>query len=256
MGPRAAAALAASGADLVVLAGFMRVVGPGAAGGLPRADPQRPSEPAAGLPRPRTPVADALAAGVAVTGVTVHLVDATLDGGPIVAQEPVPIPPGDDEAGLLARIHAVEHRLLPRCVALAAVGALRVEGRRVLVDAGVAASFAPSPRALLSVSDKAGLAELGAGLAELGFELVSTGGTARTLRDAGLEVTDVAAVTGFPEMLDGRVKTLHPRIAAGVLADRRLADHREQLAVAAHRAVRAGGREPVSLRRGGRPTRT
>ena len=66
--------------------------------------------------------------------------------------------------------------------------------------------------------------------AGIGFELVSTGGTARALRNAGLDVTDVADVTGFPEMLDGRVKTLHPRISAGVLADMREPDHREQLA--------------------------
>ena len=61
---------------------------------------------------------------------------------------------------------------------------------------------------------------------------MSTGGTARAIRDAGLPVTDVAAVTGFPEMLDGRVKTLHPRVHAGLLADRRRADHREALAAA------------------------
>ncbi|OGN86963.1 MAG: bifunctional phosphoribosylaminoimidazolecarboxamide formyltransferase/IMP cyclohydrolase [Chloroflexi bacterium GWC2_73_18] len=88
-------------------------------------------------------------------------------------------------------------------------------------------------RALLSVSDKAGLAGFARGLHQLGFELVSTGGTARALRDAGLPVTEVAAVTGFPEMLDGRVKTLHPRVHAGILADRRLDDHRAQLAAAA-----------------------
>jgi phosphoribosylaminoimidazolecarboxamide formyltransferase/IMP cyclohydrolase len=82
------------------------------------------------------------------------------------------------------------------------------------------------------VSDKSGLAELGRGLVARGWELVSTGGTARALRDAGLPVTDVAAVTGFPEMLDGRVKTLHPRVHAGLLADRRRADHRETLAAA------------------------
>ncbi|HWH23491.1 MAG TPA: bifunctional phosphoribosylaminoimidazolecarboxamide formyltransferase/IMP cyclohydrolase, partial [Candidatus Limnocylindria bacterium] len=88
-------------------------------------------------------------------------------------------------------------------------------------------------RALLSVSDKTGLESFAIGLAAQGFELVSTGGTARALRAAGLAVTDVAAVTGFPEMLDGRVKTLHPRIEAGVLADLRRADHRAQLAAAA-----------------------
>ena len=71
-------------------------------------------------------------------------------------------------------------------------------------------------RALLSVSDKTGVTDFARGLADLGFELVSTGGTAAALRDAGLRVTDVAEVTGASEMLDGRVKTLHPRIAAGV----------------------------------------
>jgi len=71
-------------------------------------------------------------------------------------------------------------------------------------------------RALLSVSDKAGLAELAAGLVELGIALISTGGTARSLREAGLAVTDVAAVTGFPEMMDGRVKTLHPKIHGAI----------------------------------------
>jgi phosphoribosylaminoimidazolecarboxamide formyltransferase/IMP cyclohydrolase len=84
----------------------------------------------------------------------------------------------------------------------------------------------------LSVYDKTGIVELGRGLVARGFELVSTGGTARALRDAGLPVTDVAAVTGAPEMLDGRVKTLHPRIHGGILADRRLADHRRQLLAA------------------------
>ncbi len=88
----------------------------------------------------------------------------------------------------------------------------------------------PRPRALLSVSDKTGLAELARGLVDRGFELVSTGGTARALREAGLPVTDVAEVTGAPEMLDGRVKTLHPRIHGGVLANLADPSHREQLA--------------------------
>ena len=87
----------------------------------------------------------------------------------------------------------------------------------------------PRPRALLSVSDKTGLVELARGLAERGFELVSTGGTARAIREAGVAVTDVAEVTGAPEMLDGRVKTLHPRIHAGVLANLHDRAHREQL---------------------------
>ncbi|MDT0576118.1 bifunctional phosphoribosylaminoimidazolecarboxamide formyltransferase/IMP cyclohydrolase [Croceicoccus sp. F390] len=75
-------------------------------------------------------------------------------------------------------------------------------------------------RALLSVSDKSGLAELGCALAAAGVELVSTGGTAAALRAAGLKVTDVAQITGFPEMMDGRVKTLHPMVHGGLLAVR------------------------------------
>jgi phosphoribosylaminoimidazolecarboxamide formyltransferase/IMP cyclohydrolase len=88
----------------------------------------------------------------------------------------------------------------------------------------------PARRALLSVSDKTGLAEFARGLAELGVELVSTGGTARHLREQGLAVVAVSEVTGFPEILDGRVKTLHPRIHAGLLADRAIPEHLATLA--------------------------
>ncbi len=80
-------------------------------------------------------------------------------------------------------------------------------------------------QALISVSDKAGVAEFARGLADFGVALLSTGGTAKLLRDAGLKVTEVADYTGFPEMLDGRVKTLHPRIHAGLLARRDLPEH-------------------------------
>ncbi|HEX8940862.1 MAG TPA: bifunctional phosphoribosylaminoimidazolecarboxamide formyltransferase/IMP cyclohydrolase [Candidatus Limnocylindrales bacterium] len=226
--------LRGAAADAVVLAGYLRIVGPAVLAAFPdrivNVHPSLlPAFPGAHAVR------DALAAGVRVTGVTVHLADDRLDGGPILLQEAVPVLPDDDEATLLGRLHAVEHRLLPRAVGLVLAGAVSREADgRVLVDAARAAEVLPVPRrALLSVSDKTGLVELGRGLVGLGFELVSTGGTARALREAGLAVTDVAAVTGFPEMLDGRVKTLHPRVHAGILADRRLAAHREQLAAAA-----------------------
>ncbi len=83
------------------------------------------------------------------------------------------------------------------------------------------------PTALLSVSDKTGLASFGQGLAELGWSLVASGGTARSLRDAGLIVVDVAELTGAPEMLGGRVKTLHPTVHAGILARATQADMAE-----------------------------
>ena len=77
-----------------------------------------------------------------------------------------------------------------------------------------------SRRALLSVSDKTGLVAFAEGLVGAGFEILSTGGTARSLREAGITVTDVSDVTGFPEIMDGRVKTLHPKIHGGLLARR------------------------------------
>lgn len=94
-------------------------------------------------------------------------------------------------------------------------------------------------RALISLSDKTGAVEFAKGLADLGIELISTGGTAKSLREAGLAVTDVAEVTGFPEMMDGRVKTLHPKIHGAFLALRDNAEHLE--AMAAH-AI-----EPIDL---------
>ena len=247
-----AAALREAQVDVVALAGFMRVLGPAVLAAFrgrilnvhPSLLPAFPGGHA---------VDDALAAGVTVTGVTVHLVDETLDGGPIVLQEAVPVRPDDDAASLAARLHAVEHRLLPRAVALLAVGAvtLRDDGR-VVIDPAAAAEVPWPRRALLSVSDKAGLLELARELVAREVELVSTGGTARALREAGLPVTDVADVTGFPEMLDGRVKTVHPRIHAGVLADRRLAAASRPAGGGRHRALRVRGRQPLPVRGGGR----
>jgi phosphoribosylaminoimidazolecarboxamide formyltransferase/IMP cyclohydrolase len=88
----------------------------------------------------------------------------------------------------------------------------------------------PVRRALVSVYDKTGLEDLARGLHEAGVSLVSTGTTAARIRDAGIPVTSVEELTGFPECLDGRVKTLHPKVHAGILADRRKAAHRDQLA--------------------------
>ena len=97
-----------------------------------------------------------------------------------------------------------------------------------------ASGLAPLKRALISVSDKTGLAERAAKLADAGVELLSTGGTLQALRDAGLEARDVSSVTEYPEMMDGRVKTLHPRIHGGLLARR---DNEDDLAAMAEHGI-------------------
>ncbi len=244
-------ALRAAEIDVVVLAGFMRMLGPATLsafeGHILNVHPSLlPVFPGAHAVR------DALSAGVRVTGVTVHLVDDTLDGGPIVAQQAVPVLGDDDEESLLARLHAVEYQVLPRAVDLLIAGALTVSGRRVVVDAARAAGALRRRRALISVSDKTGLAAFATRLAGLGFELVSTGGTARTRarrraggdrrcrrdrlsRDARWPRQDAppAHRGGRP----GRPAQRRPPRAAGGRGDR---------------AVRAGDREPVPVRRGRR----
>ncbi|MGA8672290.1 MAG: bifunctional phosphoribosylaminoimidazolecarboxamide formyltransferase/IMP cyclohydrolase [Terracidiphilus sp.] len=115
----------------------------------------------------------------------------------------------------------------------------RPAARSESVTAPSSISEKPIRRALLSVTDKTGLVEFAKGLAEFGVELVSTGGTARTLRQAGLIVRDISDLTGFPEMLDGRVKTLHPLVHGGLLYIRGNSEH--EAAVAAH------GIQPIDM---------
>src|SRR6266498_2565812 len=85
-------------------------------------------------------------------------------------------------------------------------------------------------RALISVTDKTGIVDFARELSELGVELISTGGTAKAIRDRGVAVRDVSEVTGFPEMLDGRVKTMHPKITGAILAVREIPGHMQALA--------------------------
>ena len=111
------------------------------------------------------------------------------------------------------------------------------EGSGIVSEEGISAKRVQ--RALLSVTDKTGLVEFAKVLASFGVELVSTGGTARALREAGLTVKDISELTGFPEMLDGRVKTLHPKVHGGLLYIRGNAEH--EAAVTAH------GIEPIDM---------
>ncbi|MCW5211016.1 IMP cyclohydrolase [Desulfobulbus sp. N3] len=83
-------------------------------------------------------------------------------------------------------------------------------------------------RALISLTDKSGIEDFAKALTEMGIEILSTGGTAKKMRDNGIPVTDVSEFTGFPEMLDGRVKTLHPLVHGGILNQRENADHQQQ----------------------------
>ena len=103
-------------------------------------------------------------------------------------------------------------------------------------------------RALLSVSDKTGLIEFARALAGHGIELVSTGGTAKAIAAAGLKVRDVSELTGFPEMMDGRVKTLHPKVHGGLLAIRDNKEHAAGDEGARHRADRFAGGQSLSVR--------
>src|SRR5215204_3208700 len=94
-------------------------------------------------------------------------------------------------------------------------------------------------RALISISDKTGAVEFAAALQEFGVDIISTGGTAKALREAGINVTDVSEVTGFPEMMDGRVKTLHPKMHGAFLA---LRDNPEHVA-----SMKTHGIEPIDM---------
>src|ERR1044071_7563195 len=105
----------------------------------------------------------------------------------------------------------------------------RATARCFTFAARKAESLKKITRALISVSDKRGLVDFARRLAARSVELISTGGTAQFLRDAGLEVRDVSSLTGFPEILGGRVKTLHPKVHGGLLAVRRSAEHNRQV---------------------------
>ncbi|MGH9023413.1 MAG: bifunctional phosphoribosylaminoimidazolecarboxamide formyltransferase/IMP cyclohydrolase, partial [Acidimicrobiia bacterium] len=219
---------------LVAMAGFMTVLGSSIFDAFPgRVVNTHPSL----LPsfRGATAVADALAAGVKVSGCTIHLAIPEVDAGPILAQEPVPVADDDTEETLHERIKVVERRLYPQV--LRQLVATFAEGSPTSPSTLTGPVHAPAERtevrrALISVSDKDGLIELAEGLVDLGVELIASGGTARSLLAEGVPVVAVESVTAAPEMLDGRVKTLHPRIHGGILADRSKPDHVEALASA------------------------
>lgn len=186
-------------------------------------------------------VLDAYTAGVDKTGVTVHLVDEGVDTGPILAQVTVEI---HRELGLDAlydAIHRAEHKLYGDVIAKVAVKGTVIAKvahkgtviERDTVEAGASKLFnggiTVRKWALVSVSDKNGVVEFCRKLVDAGYGILSTGGTAKHLTAAGIEVTEVSDYTGFPEMMDGRVKTLHPKIHGGILGIRDNAQHERSM---------------------------
>ncbi|MBI4371034.1 MAG: bifunctional phosphoribosylaminoimidazolecarboxamide formyltransferase/IMP cyclohydrolase [Elusimicrobia bacterium] len=162
-----------------------------------------------------------LASGAKVSGATVHVVDEEYDHGPILLQSAVPVVAGDTPETLAARVLVQEHRLYPQAVALLCAGRVKLAGGRAEI---LPPPPDPSPRArraLISVSDKSGVVELARGLRELGVEIVSTSGTAKALLAAGVPIRPLESLTGFPEILNGRVKTLHPSVHGAILLRRK-----------------------------------
>ena len=147
-----------------------------------------------------------------------------LDSGPIILQKVVPVMDDDTEDTLADRILVQEHIAMPEALKLWAEGKLTIEGRKVKVK------VMKIKRALLSVSDKTGIVELAKFLSDNGVEIISTGGTMKAIKEAGIPVTYVSDVTGFPEIMDGRVKTLNPKIHGAILAVRSNPEHMKALA--------------------------
>ncbi|NRN89565.1 Bifunctional purine biosynthesis protein PurH [Lactobacillus helveticus] len=204
--------------DFIILSGYLRVVGstilneyPDSIVNLhPALLPKYP-----GLNSIARAFADYQKGLIDKTGVTVHFIDARLDHGPIIAQKAVPIYPDDTEETLETRVHETEHELFPMAVSEVIQTRMK-RGNKV-------------KRALVSVSDKTNLVPFVKGLVENHYEIISTGGTKKKLDEAGIKTISVEEITGFPEILDGRVKTLNPYIHGGLLAERDKPEHMKTL---------------------------
>ncbi len=222
-----AAAVLQSGAQLVVLAGFMRILGHFFLKEFPNKvinihPALLPAFP--GLHGQR----QAFEYGVKVSGCTVHIVDEGMDSGPIIAQKAVDISHCQNDDEVAATILKEEHKLYPQVVGYFAQGRVELKAGKVTIkNEGGLDSM--KKRAILSVSDKTGIVELAKELVALGYEIVSTGGTYKTIQGEGVPATYVTEITGFPEILGGRVKTLHPFVHGGILA-MRTEEHLTQLA--------------------------
>ena len=222
------------GVDLVILAGFMRILSAEFVrryeGRIMNIHPSLlPSFPGAHAHR------DVLAYGAKISGCTVHFVDEGTDSGPIILQAAVEVKEGDTEETLAARVLEQEHKIYPQAIKLFIDGKLKIVGRKVEIGGGKM----KIKRALISVSNKLDVVEFARKLSKCGVEIISTGGTGKAIRAAGVPVTYVSDLTGFPEIMNGRVKTLNPKIHGGILAVRDNPEHVKQM--------EENGIEPIDL---------
>lgn len=205
--------------DFIVLSGYLRVIGPTILNAYPNSiinlhPALLPKYP--GLNSIGRAFRDYQKGLIKETGVTVHFIDAHLDHGPIIAQEVVPIFADDTEDTLETRVHETEHKLFPATL------------KKVLEDR-IKTGEEKVKRAIVSVSDKTDLVPFVKGLVQNGYEIISTGGTKKVLDEAGVKTISVEDITNFPEILDGRVKTLNPYIHGGLLARRDKPEHMDTL---------------------------
>ena len=222
------------GVDLVILAGFMRILSADFVrryeGRLMNIHPSLlPAFPGAHAHR------DVLAYGAKISGCTVHFVDEGTDSGPIIMQAAVEVREDDTEETLAARVLEQEHKIYPQAIRLFIDGRLKIVGRKVEIGGGKM----KIKRALISVSNKIDVVDFAKKLSKCGVEIISTGGTGKAIRAAGIPVTYVSDLTGFPEIMNGRVKTLNPKIHGGILAVRDNPEHVRQM--------QENGIEPIDL---------
>lgn len=164
-----------------------------------------------------------LSSGVKETGATVHFVDEGVDTGPIILQRKVRVEKNDTVESLQAKVLEIEHRIIVEGVKLFSEGKLQVENNKIINRSG------KMKRALISVYDKEGIVDFARGLEVLNWEIISTGGSFKKLKEAGISVIEVDDITGFPEILGGRVKTLNPLIHGGILYKRDDEDHKKTI---------------------------
>ncbi|MFT5432601.1 MAG: phosphoribosylaminoimidazolecarboxamide formyltransferase/IMP cyclohydrolase [Myxococcota bacterium] len=223
-----AAAVLAERPDYVVLAGWMHVLSPtflDAFGGrVINLHPALPGD-LPGLHAIERAFEEAQRGERTSTGIMVHRVVPEIDAGPVLGTIEIAIEPTDTLDSLATRIHAAEHALLTEVLASLCQSNSPESQSQVQPTPGRSQL---KKRAIISVTDKSGVEELGRGLAALDFELVASGGTAVRLIEAGLQVAAVEDITGHPEILGGRVKTLHPAVHGGILA-RRTSGHLAEL---------------------------